>query len=558
MKKILSILMVCVLLAVAFTACGKKDTGETKNPDTNTNNNNNNATPGPQDTTEITDGKFKETRKITVEVFDRGNDGGSKPEDNFYTNFIKEGMLRDHNIDVTFVPVPRWTEVEQINNLLAANDAPDICVTYDYPTIQTYAGMGGVLDMSTYLAENKELLPNLYGLLTETNINWDKDPATGTIWAIEARLAHPTRINTFVREDWLKKLNLSEPTTLEEFESMLKAFKDNASTLLGGDAAKMVPFSISYDVGWRADHLLASFVPDNLSNKDYYVYGFDDRMFLFPGIKEGVSVINKWYNEGLIWKDFALYGSGDPTEDNMMKAGYVGAFIHNWDYPYRNGDDSINNNLKRLVGEDAGYIAVMPFKNDAGAYRKYLPGPVDRKLFFPATNDEPLASLLYLDWISKLENRSFLQIGEEGVTHEKLPSGAVKTIAATGDKIMNSPSNIDYTITINGLDIGNTDLNIESIAQGYVGVDPSYIERAYEYSIKDARYAENVNVGAIQAETGMGPALSEKRNTVLTQSVVAAQNKFDSVFDSGMNDYLASGGQAIIDERKAAYEKTFE
>ena len=252
MRKILSLLLVCILLTAAFAACGKKETKDNTTPN---NNNNGTVTTAPQDNEEIKDGKFTTTRKITVEVFDRGNDGGSKPEDNFYTNFIKEGMLRDHNVEVTFVPVPRWTEVEQINNLLAAGDAPDVCVTYDYPTIQTYAGMGGVLDMSTYLEENKELLPNLYGLLTESNINWDRDPETGTIWAIEARLAHPTRINTFVREDWLKKLNLSEPTTLQEFEAMLKAFKDNAKTLLGADADKMVPFSISFDVGWRADHL---------------------------------------------------------------------------------------------------------------------------------------------------------------------------------------------------------------------------------------------------------------------------------------------------------------
>ncbi len=556
MKKIFSILLVCALVIGSLTACGKKDNNDNKDP--NKDNNGATATPAPTDNAEIIDGKFVETRKITVEVFDRGNDGGSKPEDNFYTDFIKEGMLRDHNVEVTFVPVPRWTEVEQINNLLAAGDAPDICVTYDYPTIQTYAGMGGVTDMSEYLEENKGLFPNLYGLLTETNINWNKDPVNGTIWAIEARLANSTRINTFVREDWLKKLNIPEPTTIEEFEAMLVAFKDNAKTLLGADADKMIPFSISFDVGWRADHLLASFVPDNLSDKDVFVYGFDDRKFLFPGIKNGVATLNNWYNNGLIWKDFALYGSGDPTEDNMMKSGYVGAFIHNWDYPYRNGEDSINNNLKRLVGEDAGYVAVMPFKNDAGVYRKFLPGPVDRKIFFPSTNDEPLASLLYLDWISKLENRMFLQIGEEGVTHEKMEDGAVKTIAVTGEKIMNSPSNIDYTITINGLDIGDPDLNVKSIALGYTGVDASYIEKAYELSTQDGRFGQNVNVGTIEAEAGMGPALSEKRNTILTQAVVAAANKFESVFDSGLNDYLNSGGQAIINERKAAYEKTFE
>lgn len=92
---------------------------------------------------ELVDGKFAETRSITVEVYNRENDGGSDPTNNMYTEYIKKGMLEDHNVQVEFVSVPRWTEVEQINNLLAAKSAPDICVTYDYPTIQTYANMGG-------------------------------------------------------------------------------------------------------------------------------------------------------------------------------------------------------------------------------------------------------------------------------------------------------------------------------------------------------------------------------------------------------------------------------
>ncbi len=560
MKRFMSIVLLSCLILTLLSGCSQNnDSGKEPTPKPSVNDATvtdpvENVDP---DGDGVVDGKFLETREITVEVYDRDNDGGSTPEDNFYTEYIKEGMLRDHNVQVTFVPVPRWTEVEQINNLLASGSAPDVCVTYDYSTIQTYAGMGGVTDLSTYVEDYKDLLPNLWGWLGETNIYWDRNPTYGTIWALEAKLAVMNRTSTFVREDWLKKLNISEPTTIEEFEAMLVAFRDNAELLLGADADKMVPLSISFDVGWRADHLLGSFIPNDITDKDYFMYGFDDRKLLEPGIKEGVRVLNKWYNEDLIWKDFALYPAGDTTEDNMMKAGYVGAFMHNWDYPYRNGENSIQYSLTQLVSPDAAYIAVEPFKNDAGVYKKFLAGPVDRKVFLPSTNDEPLASLMYLDWISNPENRQFIQIGEEGVTHEKLEDGSVRTLAATGEKIMNSPNNIDYTITCNGLDLGDTAKTVNSIANGYANVDSRFIQKAFDISTKDGRIGQNVNVGTIKAEEGMGPALTAKRDTLLDQAVVAAVDKFDNVFDSGLNDYLSSGGQAIIDERKAAWELTF-
>ena len=65
--------------------------------------------------------------------------------------------------------------------------------------------MGGVLDLRTYLDDNKDLLPNLWSWLGEQYLNWYKNPETSVTWAITARLAHYTRINTFVREDWLKE-----------------------------------------------------------------------------------------------------------------------------------------------------------------------------------------------------------------------------------------------------------------------------------------------------------------------------------------------------------------
>ncbi|MBN2736170.1 MAG: extracellular solute-binding protein [Spirochaetales bacterium] len=496
-------------------------------------------------------------KSITVEIYDRGNPGGSKPEANYWTDFIKKGMMDTYGIEVTFKPVPRWTEVEVLNNLLAAGEAPDICVTYSKPTIDTYAQMGGVLDMAPLLKEHKAELPNLWKLLGDQNIYWDKDPKTGKVYNIEAILVNNMRNSVFVREDWLKKLNIKEPKNLKEFEAMLVAFKNNASTLLGKDADKMIPFSVGVDLGWRADPLHTSFVTDSISDKELWIRGFDDRRLTWPGVKEGYRVINKWYNDGLIWKDFPLYPFGDKTEDNLMKAGYVGAFLGNWDYPYRDGDNGIHANLKKMSSPDAAYIAVECFPNNAGKYRKYLSPPVDRKVFFPATNKDPLSSLYYLEWMATLENRRYLQIGDQGVHHEVMADGAIKAKTVTGEKIMNSPSNIDYTILLNGLDLGDQDLNIKSLALAFSGVEKRYLEQSYKIMKHDARISPNYNVGIIKAEEGMEAALKEKRNTFLVQAVVAPVADFDKIYDSGMADYLQSGGQAIIDERTNLYKEFF-
>ena len=511
----------------------------------------------PAAASELVDGKFAETREITVEIYDRGNDGGSNPEDNDYTRWIQEQMLEKHNVKVNYQKVPRWTEVDDINNLLAGGTAPDVCVTYSYPTVQTYADMGGVIDLAPYLEEYKADLPNLWNWLGETNLYWDKDPATGNVWAVEAKLANMNRVVTFIRQYWLDQLGLEEPTTKEEFHDVLVAFKDNADTLLGADADKIVPYSVSFDVGWRAATLIESFLDPAMSDKEYYVNGFDDRKLTQNGTKEAVRLLNEWYNEGLMWNDFAIYGSGDTTEDDMMKAGYVGAFSHNWDYPFRNGEDSINANLKRLVGEDAAFVAIDPFEDKNGTHTKFLAGPVDRKVFFPSTNDEPLASLLYLDFISEPETIQYLQIGEEGVTHEVTEDGAISIIAATGDAIQNSGMNIDYTITCNGLHLTTEDLTNKSLAYTYAGIDPEQVLKANEIAKTDTRIGVNVQTGNIEAEAGIGDVLSSKRDQIYDQAVSAAVADFDSVWDSGISDYLASGGQAIIDERTEKWEATY-
>ena len=557
-KKIVSILLACTM-AVTLAACGD-EAATTQPSDNGTTQSTENKEPekSEEPTSELVDGKFAETRQITVEIYDRGNDGGSDPENNMYTEYIKKGMLEEHNVEVTFKKVPRWTEVDDINNLLAAGEAPDICVTYSYPTILTYASMGGVIDLSSYVDDYKDELPNMWNWLGETNIYWDKDPQTGTLWAIEGKRAEQQRIVTFVRQDWLDKLNMKAPTTTQEFEDMLIAFRDNAETLLGADADKMIPFSTSYDIGWRASNLIESFVDPDITDKEFYIHGFDDRMVTQTSTKEAIRLLNKWYNAGLIWKDFALYGSGDTTEDSYMKAGYVGAFTHNWDYPFRNGEDSINSNLKRQVGEDAKFVAVDCFTNSKGKHAKWMYSSAgDRKIFFPTTNDEPLASMLYIDFISKPETIAYLQMGDEGVTHTVLESGAIQLQAATGDAIQNSGKNIDYTITCNGTNYGDAELATKSITYGYSGIDPELVAQADKVARNDGISPKNVNVGEIEAEAGVGDTLSAKRDQIYDNAVVASEADFDAVWDQFMADYLSAGGQAIMDERAEKWEQYF-
>jgi putative aldouronate transport system substrate-binding protein len=506
-------------------------------------------------------GRFLTTRNLTVEIFDRGTDNNrTKAEDNVWTTWIKEKVLQDLNIAVTFVPVPRWTETDVINNQLAAGDAPDICYTYSYNTVLTYAGMGGVMDLNPIIEKNKARLPDLFNLLGDTNVYNNLDPTKKTLWALESMQFHPMRNSVFVREDWLKKLNLKAPKTHAEFEAMLVAFKNNAQTLLGKDADKMIPLSMSVDVGWRADPLSTSFVPDNLKDEELWMRGYDDRRIMWPGYKDGIKYLNKWYNMGLIWKDFPLYPRGDQTfEDNLIRSGYVGCFIHNWDYAYRAGGIDIQTTLQKQFGPEAGFIAVDPFPNKAGVYRKYLPSTTaDRKIFFPNTNDEPLASLMYLNWLSKLDNRKFLQIGKPGVNHEAMPDGSVKVMASKDPAwIQNSGNNIDYTIVINGLDLGNQDLNAKSIALGYPGVDPKYPAAAYTIMRTGGRIVKNYNVGEVKSQAGMDNVLRDKRDNFLTQSIVASTADFDKVYDAGWADFLKSGGQAIIDERTAKYAEIY-
>ena len=86
----------------------------------------------------------------------------------------------------------------------------------------------------------------------------------------------------------------------------------------------------------------------------------------------------------------------------------------------------------------------------------------------------------------------------------------------------------------------------------YLRGEPTRKERPVEKEKpRRGRNKENQE-NAIEAEQEYGTRLPEFRDTMLNKAVTASVEDFDAVYDQGMDDYLANGGQAIIDERAAS------
>jgi len=498
-------------------------------------------------------------------MWDRSSERWPDFTSSHWTEWIQEQILIDHNIAVEFVAIPRWTEQEFLTMLLGSGEAPDVSYSFSFPLVETFANMGAVMDMMPLLARYNDWMPNLYGLLTPDNVYWNVNPATGTNWAMAGRLIADGRVNTFIREDWLNALNIAPPTNMQEFEAALVAFRDNAELLLGDDADMMVPFMMGSDVGWGTMTVTESFIPNNITEREWFVYGFDDRRFMHPTTKEGIRVINRWFNEGLVFQEFA-YGE-TALVDDLHRLGVTGAMIVNWDMPFRAADAWITT-MREHRGDAANFIPITPFPNDSGQTVKYMPPPTDRSLFFPHTNSNPVASLLYLDWISRTSVREYLGFGVEGIHRETLPDGAIRSIGedpadqAGGHRfpdnmIFGGLRNFDLTMTVNGVDLGDEACTLATLMLAYPGIAPDAVIAARSAGLDHMRVFRQVQTRPIAAQEGMSTPLNEFRDTVLHNAVTASVADFDSVWDSMFGQYLAMGGQAIINERQQAWNETF-
>jgi len=494
----------------------------------------------------VATGCKKEPATLTVEIFDRGTDGGrSLANDNAWTDWIKEKVKADLNIDVTFIPVGRWSEPTDIVNLMASTSAPDLCYTYAGDMVANFREQGGILDLSPFI---DQYLPDLKKLLGEDPafpgkdfIYRNADPQTGRIYSIPSFRVALAQRNIFIRKDWLDKLGLPLPTNITEFYNALVAFRDRDPGNVGRN--RVVPFGQNSDARWGLANLIHNSINPNLSDRDRWINSVHERYVMMPGYKEGVRLMNQWYNERLIYQDFPLMTTADDF-NNQMKSGVVGAICQNWDLPYRT-DYKINEELAINV-PGAEFVPIDIVQN------KDMMDKVGLQIFIPSFSKNHIAALQYLNWLAKPENYHFLQVGQEGVNHQ-LQNGVPNIITRpAGDPwFQNSSQNIDYTMPMNGVEMGSPELNARVLALSYGNTPADVIVNAYMISTRGARAA-----AVYQATTTVNQyaqTLQDKADQLLAQAIRGPTRDFDRVWDAGIQDWLASGGQEVLNERNSLY-----
>src|SRR5690606_22934203 len=114
--------------------------------------------------------------------------------------------------------------------------------------------------------------------------------------------------------------------------------------------------------------------------------------------------------------------------------------------------------------------------------------------------------------------------------------------------------NIDYTLIVNGIYLEDTQKIIGANAFSYPENEHLY-EAAYNLALRDGYVNPGAGLIPTDAEAKYSKVLDDKELEIYAQSITAKPEEFDNVWDSLIEEYLAAGGQEVMDQRAALWDE---
>jgi putative aldouronate transport system substrate-binding protein len=487
----------------------------------------------------------KDPATLKIEVFERGNaPSGLAANKNALTDYAQEKFGTPNNIKLDYVPVPRTQEVEKLNVMLAANEAPDIVFTYDANLVYKYVEQGGLAELGKLLDEHGKNLKQFLGPKA-LEYGYFKDGQ----YAIPAKRVSIGKYSSFIRKDWLDALGMPVPKTTAEVYNTLKAFKEKDPGKTGG---QVVPLGFSLTPA-SYEPIIWSFIKKSTDEERItktMQLGSRDYPLLLPGHKEGIQFLNKVYNEGLMSADFALDKDKKKLNQDVM-TGKTGMFSEDSVNPLKSTPGVYANLEKNVPG--AKLLPADPYTNEDGKHAKPIYEPSGMYIMIPKSSKRAVEALKYLDWMAQKDVLFFLQNGEEG-KHYKLENGI--PVGLDNDETKNRNfNNGDIVIISNGRDFAdekkNKEGNVVAIEKKEYWDDARVIQDIMlADGIPPIRFAK-----PIAAQVKYGTSLLDKYHELLVKSVLAKPVDFDKTYEAMLKDFMSSGGDEVLKDRQAAYKE---
>ncbi len=265
---------------------------------------------------------------------------GESIEDNRALRYIEDTL----NVDITFAWVsPSDSFSDKLNLSIASGDIPDMMIV-DPVQLEQLTEAGAIEELTPYIEKyaNADLLENWRQTGSVALAAATIDGKIMGIPNVQPQADAP--IMAWVRRDWLDKLGLKGPETVDDVEAIARAFIEQDPD---GNGAK--------DTYGLTGTLNPVQVPSNLHGFDaiFNAYGAFPEIFfrnadgqivygsVQPETKEALARLAAMYKEGLIDPEFATKDTGKANE--IVVGGRGGIMMGPWWIPWWPLADSVSN-----------------------------------------------------------------------------------------------------------------------------------------------------------------------------------------------------------------------
>lgn len=377
--KVLQALILSLLLITVLAACGSNNGGN-EAPSSKSNNSTSPA---------VENNSVPEKAKPTLRRLGLW-------QDTDYNNYPVAKMLEEETgYKVQYDMLPQDKATDKLNLLLASGEAYDI-VNYssDMALYSDYARKGALTDLTSLI---EQYGPNITKAVSQQSL--DALKVDGKLYAIPTKVTYEINNSILIRTDWLEKVGLPMPTTLDELTEVLKAFKEKNP----GNGSNDVPFTVNGDQA-MLDNILGAFgMPNNWNDVDGQLVP----RVMDPAYKEYVSYLTELYKEGLLDREFVV-NKGATTKEKFT-SGRAGAVIVHW-ADFAGIVEALTKNIPdakiSFTGALEGPNGEKGFVANAG---------FDRLTFIPKASKNPEDAIKWINASLEPETFKNLAIGQEGV-----------------------------------------------------------------------------------------------------------------------------------------------